>query len=126
MKTKSLMIRGDRLLLALDVLQFIQGIRLMPRGHTAQEPSRFSESRILETIRRFRPAGKHSRTEGDIANNSYLWPGTHQFLRANAAAIADIMFDATPLLRQNTWSHFFALPLFRGMASGELTEEDFK
>jgi hypothetical protein len=111
-KTKPLVISGKQLLLALDILQFIQDVRLMPRSRATQRPSRFSESRMLEIIRRFRPTGRHSRTEGDIANNSYVWSGTHQFLRANATAIADIMFDA--------------MPLFRGIASGELTEEDFK
>ena len=64
--------------------------------------------------------------EGDIANNSYTWSGAHHFLRANAVAIADIMFDAMPFLEQNSWSRHFALPLFRDIASGELTEKDFK
>lgn len=124
-QTKPLMISGKRLLLALDILRFARNVRLTPGNLASQEPRRFSAIRVFETIRRLRPA-KCSCSEGEIASNSYAWSGTHHFLRANAAAIAGVMFDAMPLLEQNNWSKHFALPLFRAIASGELKEEDFK
>lgn len=130
--TKPLMIRGDQLLLALDVLWFARFMFIALGNLTEEERHRFSMRRVSEIVHRLRVPGYPHFADGEIANNSYPGSDVHRFLRSNATAVANVTLDAMPLLQHKDddrsfwWKTHFAVPLLRAIASGELTEEDFK
>lgn len=124
---KPLLIRGDRLLLALDVLKFIQAnaFTLHPAGK-----QRFSRDRVFAVIRRLR-RDAYPYGDEEIARNVYgeRAESVHRFLHANAARVAAVEFDTMPIFergRDRFWDSIISVPLFRAIASGELTEENFQ
>ncbi|MBI4435021.1 hypothetical protein HY635_04410 [Candidatus Uhrbacteria bacterium] len=128
---KPLMIRGDRLLLALDVLRYVRG--MSGSGViTEAERRRFSTHRVSEIVRRLRDPRFPQYADREIGGNTYgEWmTAVHVFVRLNADAIASTMFDAESILRRDLrdrrWDEMLAVPILHAIASGELTEADFQ
>lgn len=125
---KSLLIRGDRLMLALDVLELARtmGGRTPASGNTRG----LSIYQILAVVGRIRLRGYSQFADGEIMRNTSVEPRAERFLRKNAPTISDITLDVMPLLEQpddlHWWNMHVAVPLFRAIASGDLTEADFK
>lgn len=129
--SKPLMIRGDRLLLALDVLEAFRvftGRRHLIPGVNPDAKNTPRELRYGPTMALIaRKFGIHAATSwlqfGDCS--WYILEPIRNFLSDNADHLPKMEFDVTRLIMQLDCVGVHAR-ILRDIASGELTEADFK
>lgn len=119
-ETNPLMIRGDRLLLALDVIAY--------RGGEGANRS-FSEDRIDTVLQRF--GCRDADITDTVMEIAHAFESLHRFCAENIGSHRDDMFTVRDLIDM-TWEVSNEVmrtaldQMFSVIASGELTEADFQ
>lgn len=134
---KPLMIRGDRLLLALDVLEFCYSPPLSLDGPgTVENPRGFSWTRTTAALKRLGIDVRGNATVPGCAAYDFSVKAARALLRSAADHIAMVPFDAEDFIahvvdwrivaERRTATQQVIRLIFRLIASGEITEVDFK
>lgn len=119
-KRERLLISADRLLLALDVLDFL--------AYGRTDSLALSRKKVLDVLHNgLRVDGLAIATVWVKRTNSVkgFWSGVSALVRENARLLSDIHLDVTLLLSTLSGEPQAFGKLFRAIACGEITEESF-